>query len=144
MLYFCLQCLCSSSLFCFWFLPLSFHYHCHLFHHCLISTLSHFRRLRLRLTLSVKCHIDNDEARALRTNHQSLNDVTKGRASRANHQSSNNIVEGWILRANNLSPINVAEVRILRANHLSPINFAKVWIQRANHQTPNNFVEGQI
>ena len=79
MLCFCLQCLCSSSLFCLWFLPWSFHCHCHLFYHCLytfgylISTLSHFWRLELRFTLSVKFQIHNFETWVLRANHQSSN-----------------------------------------------------------------------
>ena len=79
MLFFYLQYLCTSSLFCFWFLPQSFHCHCHLFyHHCcnfgyLISTLSHFRRLKLRFTLNAKFQIHNVETWVLRTNHQSSN-----------------------------------------------------------------------
>lgn len=79
MLYFCLQCLCSSSLFYFWFMPQSFHYHCRLFYpyRCtfdyLISTLSHFRRLKLKFTLNVKCQIYDVETQVLKTNHQSSN-----------------------------------------------------------------------
>ena len=59
--------------------PWSFHCHCLLFYpyRCtfcyLIYTLSHFRRLKRKFILNVKCQIYNVKTQVLRTNHQSSN-----------------------------------------------------------------------
>ena len=136
MLCLCLQCLCSSSLYCLWFLPWSFHCHCRLFYHycCtfdyLISTLSHFQRLKLGFTLSVKCQIHNVETRVLKKWSPVIKCQTscaEGRALVANHQLSN--TELPVLRAELREPIT---------NHQMPRE--KFWESITTHQTSN--VEG--
>lgn len=144
MLFFCLQCLYSSSLYYLWFLPRSFHCHYHLFYHrrCtsgyLISTMSHFWRLKLRFTLSVKFQIHNIETWVLKKKSPFIKCQTscvEGQALVVNHQLSN--IELQVPRIELWQPIT--NHQMLRAELWEPITTHQTsnvegWDPRANYQ----------